>query len=74
LFAQYATNSDGTLSEADFEKFMKENTPPPPPPPLTQMQNAMSAYEANSSSDLIAKLLASLEGQSTSSATINATA
>jgi Ca2+-binding EF-hand superfamily protein len=69
IFSQYASNSDGTMSEADLEKFMKENAPPPPPPP----QNALSAYAANSTSDQTSELIKLLQqAESSKSLSISA--
>ncbi len=70
LFAQYASNSDGTMSETDFEKLMQENSPPPPPP---QMQSAMSAYGTNSTeqqSDIFDFLKTQSSGASSFSMTV----
>jgi Ca2+-binding EF-hand superfamily protein len=67
IFAQYASNSDGTLSEADLEKFMKENAPPP-------TQNALSAYAANSTSDQTSELIKLLKQQAENSKSLSITA
>ncbi len=53
VFSTYDTNNDGTLSSEEMKAFMKDNAPPPP----GQMQNAVSAYGTDQSSDPISTLM-----------------
>jgi Ca2+-binding EF-hand superfamily protein len=64
-FAKYDANSDNSLSADEFASFMKDN--PPPPPPFMAMQNAMSAYGSNMSTDQLTSLLNSLSGNASDS-------
>ncbi len=70
LFAQYASNSDGTMSETDFEKLMQENSPPPPP----QMQSAMSAYAVNTNTEQLSDMFDFLKIQFSGASSFSITA
>jgi Ca2+-binding EF-hand superfamily protein len=71
VFSKYDTDNNGALSKDELTSYMKDNAPPPPP---TQTQNALSAYGANSGSDMIAELLDLLKKQTTGSSALNTTA
>lgn len=64
IFSAYDANNDGKLSNDEFSKFMKDNAPSPP----AQMQNASSAYGANSS-DLLSQLIEMLKKNATTDST-----
>lgn len=75
VFSQHDTDSDNSISLSELDSFMKDNPPPPP----DDMQNAMSAYGMNMSTDQLLSLLdllknnQSSDGNAESTNTINLT-
>ncbi|MBU1053532.1 MAG: hypothetical protein KKC46_06850 [Proteobacteria bacterium] len=69
VFSTYDVDSDGTLSSDELGTFMKDNPPPPPP---AQMQNAMSAYGSDQSSDQMSILMDFIKNLSTNDGSASA--
>lgn len=63
ILAKFDTDGDGIINESENQTAM-ESAPPPPPPP-----GEVGSEEQEASSDLLADLLARLDGSSSSSST-----